>query len=181
MGTVLGLFEDPNHVKGATVALKQAGFSESEFKILGKEYITEEASRATRYQRAGSLLGIIGTIVGGYAGIAIGAVISELFGGGAAFAMGTLGIILVIFLGAAIGAIAGAVFGAKVVPALMKRLNAFGDTAESSRQGTRDGILLAVDTTEANETTAKEIMKRKEAVSVEVSHKTGRTELLQPV
>ncbi|HMQ54985.1 MAG TPA: hypothetical protein PKE64_21575 [Anaerolineae bacterium] len=177
MNTIVGLFEDPNHVVSVVDALKQAGINAKDIRPLGKEYITEEADRAALHKRASDLSGIFGVLVGGFAGMAISAAVASVLSFLTGSVLGSIGIELVLILGAAVGASLGAFLGVSFAPSLMVKFNLLDHGKPSpTAHLIRNGFLVAVNANETNRDIVTKIMRKKEAIRVE-----AHAELWAPV
>lgn len=177
MAFVIGLFEDIQHVDVVLDRLDDAGFTADQVSILSKKNITEEDTEALYDKRAAASGSFIGALGGGYVGMAAGAAALAIPGIGLGIATGVLGTVLATTLGGAAGAAAGAYAGHKLVPAIMDGFDVSEEDAHFYAEAVkREGILVAVETTEANEAEARKIFENSRAINIRERRQELKTE-----
>ncbi|HMQ52017.1 MAG TPA: hypothetical protein PKE64_15765 [Anaerolineae bacterium] len=167
MAFVIGLFEDVLHARAAIDGLRDAGFTGDKISVLSKEYLTKQDSVDIYNRRTSDLGAIVGSLAGVHTGAAIGFGLAVLPGVGPVVASGILGAVLATAAGGAIGAAIGGFTGMKLVPSLMESLGVSEKDAHFFAEAVkRDGTLIAVETTAANQSQAEQIMKESNAVDI---------------
>ncbi len=157
MGTVVGLFETRDQAVKAVDALKKAGFAADDMSILMRDSgqaadVASDAGVADSQGDAAAAGAVGGGLLGGLAGLVLGAGALAIPGIGPIIAAGPIAAMLT---GGALGAATGGIIGALTEAGVPK------EEATHYQSGVeRGGILLSVKVPDGGEAKARDILKK---------------------